>query len=170
MTALLSEDGRAGVLIHDHGDGRIEPTALFNTSGNKGAGLALFRQAIAKYGANYAECYGPVLPRLYATLGFGDDEAFPFDPAQADPRWDAKRFNHPDYHLMRLRQPAQVAAAADGGQEVPGLDLDGIIAACRAEADPEWWAAYGDEAVAAARALFGIDPPAPNPPRRGHGL
>ena len=165
MTPVLAEGGKAGVLIHDHGDGRIEPTALFNTSGSKGAGLALLRRAVAEHHANYVECYGPVLPRLYGTLGFADDETYPFDTSMAAPDWDYKRFDNPDYHIMTLRKPAQVAAAAGGGQEVPGLDLPGLTGAARAEGDPDWWAKYGDEAIAAARVAFGIDPPTASPPK-----
>src|ERR1035437_5296122 len=44
MTPLLRNDGKTGVLIHDHGDGRIEATALFNV-GPRGGGATLLREA-----------------------------------------------------------------------------------------------------------------------------
>ena len=85
MVPILAAGGKAGVLIHDHGDGRIEPTGLFNVSGNRGMGLALARLAMDKHGANYVEAYGPVLNKLYEGLGFRDTAAYAFDPSQAAP-------------------------------------------------------------------------------------
>lgn len=41
MTPILRNDGKTGVLIHDHGDGRVEATALFNV-GTKGAGATYY--------------------------------------------------------------------------------------------------------------------------------
>jgi hypothetical protein len=147
MIPVLAAGGKAGLLIHDHGDGRIEPTGLFNVSGRKGMGLALLRMAIDKHHANYVECYGPALNKMYATLGFADTDVFPFDPAQASPSWDAEKFDHPDYHLMAL--PGTVAAA----NEDDDLDLDGVRAAVAD--DP----AFSEDSWAAALAVFGITAP-----------
>ena len=154
MTPLLTPDGKAGALVHDHGDGRIELTGLFNTSGQPGMGLALGKMSVSEYGVNYAECYGPVLPEMYATAGFKDTSVFPFDPSQAAPDWDYQRFDNPSYHLMAL-PGSHVRAAASGDS---GLDLARIRD--RAEAkDPVWWAQHGDEAFAAALAVFGVTSP-----------
>ena len=151
MTPVLAAGGKAGVLIHPHGDGRVEPTALFNTSGQRGMGLALGRLAIDKYGANYAECFGPALPKMYATLGYANGAVYPFDPAEAPPGWDAVKFDSPDYHTMNLAtQDRQAIAAAN---EDDGMDLDEIReqSGCT---DEEWQAAL---------AVFGIEPPAAPP-------
>ena len=147
MTPILAAGGKAGVLVHDHGDGRIEPTGLFNVSNRKGMGLALLRLAIDKHGANYVEAYGPVLNKMYAKLGFTDSEVYPFDPSMADPAWDSQRFDSPDYHMMKL--PSQLAEPS----EDEGLDLDEVRAA--AADDPS----YSEDAWAAALAVFGIEHP-----------
>jgi hypothetical protein len=173
MTTVLAEGGKAGVAIHDHGDGRVEATAVFNTSGKPGAGLGLLRMAVDRYHVNYVECFGPVLPRLYGALGFADADVYPFDPAEEPPGWDHARFDEPDYHTMRLAEAARVAAAAGGEQ----IDVAALLAEAAA-ADPGWWAEYGDDAAAAALAVAGLAPPsgpraaAWNPaehPRIGHG-
>ena len=100
MSTFLTPDHKAGLAVHDHGDGRIEGTALFNASGRKGVASALLAQAVKSHGVNYLECFGPFLNRLYESLGFVETDHFPFDPSQAPPGWDYATFNHPDYHLM----------------------------------------------------------------------
>ena len=109
MTPLLANDGKTGVLVHDHGDGRIEATALFNTSDVRGAGLDMLRDAIANHGVNYVECFGsvkpgPSLPELYKSVGFEVTGRFPFDESQAPPSWDYAANGRPDYFTMSLRQ------------------------------------------------------------------
>jgi predicted ABC-type ATPase len=153
MTPLLAAGGKAGVLIHDHGDGRVEATALFNVSGQQGLGVGLLRKAIAEHGVNYVECFGPALPKLYGSLGFADTEKFPFDPAEEPPGWDHSRFDEPSYHLMSLA-PKRASRAG----LVAGLDLEKIRAAAQA-ADPAWWAQHGQQAWAAALAVFGVTSP-----------
>ena len=131
MVPILAAGGKAGVLIHDHGDGRIEPTGLFNVSGNRGMGLALARLAMDKHGANYVEAYGPVLNKLYEGLGFRDTAAYAFDPSQAAPEWDYPRFDHPDYHTMTLvPQEAAVpgkSVPGESGEEYAGQFSDQIL-------------------------------------------
>jgi len=156
MTPVLIAGGKAGILIHDHGDGRVEATAVFNTSGRRGAGLALLRLGVEQHGVNYVECFGPALPELYGRLGFADTDVYPFDPAQEPPGWDHARFDEPDYHLMKL-PAARQRAAADPPQT--GVDLAAAASAAEAS-DPGWWAAYGEQAWRAALAVFGVDPPA----------
>ena len=102
MVPLTTNDGQTGVIVHDHGDGRVEATALFNVSAVPGAGLKILGQAIADYGVNYVECFGPKLNQLYETLGFRDTDVFPFDLEQAPPTWNMALNDSPDYHLMRL--------------------------------------------------------------------
>ena len=101
MKLYLSKDGKAGLAVHDHGDGRIEGTALFNTGGVKNGGLAMLAHTVVHDGVNYAECYGPALNMKYETLGFKEHERFPFDPKQAAPGWDTKLFGTPDYITMK---------------------------------------------------------------------
>lgn len=106
MKLYMTPDGRAGVAVHDHGDGRIEATALFNQGGAKGAGLRLLQHAIDKGGANYVECYGPVLNKLYEKLGFEAESVSPFNPEYAAPGWDYTAFPAAtsSYYTMRLRK------------------------------------------------------------------
>ena len=137
MVPLTANDGKTGVLIHDHGDGRIEATALYNTSSVKGAGLALLKDAVADHGVNYVECYGPKLPMLYASLGFKTTEQYPFDLSQAAATWNSARFDAPDYHIMRLAAKGK-ARKARGTME-----------------DPEWEAQYGAASDIAARVCIG---------------
>lgn len=148
MTPLLSNEGKTGMLVHDHGDGRIEGTALFNTANVKGAGLALLKEAIEKHGVNYAECYGPYLPALYKTLGFETESAFDFDPTLADPKWDRAKFDEPKYHIMRLKNAPTVQQHAD--QRLSDLRRE-----VEATLDPAWVKAHGDVSWAAALALIG---------------
>lgn len=101
MRCYVSKDGTSGVALHDHGDGRVEATALFNNGGPKGAGLAMLAHAIGQ-GANYVECYGPHLNQMYEKLGFKSTNKYAFDPSMAAPGWDAAKFDSPDYHTMSL--------------------------------------------------------------------
>lgn len=101
-TLMLSNDGQTGMAVKDHGDGRIEGTALFNQGGPPGAGLAMLRLGVEAHGVNYLEAYGPVLPKLYGQLGFQVVEKSPFSPTLAPPGWDYDKFDSPDYFTMRL--------------------------------------------------------------------
>ncbi len=101
---LLADGGMAGVAVKDHGDGRIEATALFHQAGGTpGVGLALLRRSIADYGVNYGEAFMPILPKMYERVGFEVMERYPFDPEQAPAGWDRQRFDEPDYVTMRLK-------------------------------------------------------------------
>jgi 8-oxo-dGTP pyrophosphatase MutT (NUDIX family)/predicted ABC-type ATPase len=112
MKLLSTADGKTGVAIHDHGDGRIEATALYNQGGAKGAGLAILRTAVLEHGVNYVECYGPKLNELYATLGFQVESRSPFNREYAAPGWDDKRFDSPDYYTMRLPSARETIQAS----------------------------------------------------------
>lgn len=144
MTPLLAHGGHAGVLVHDHGDGRVEATGLFNRSGVKGGGLDLLRHAIQHHGVNYAEAYGPHLPKMYESLGFKTTEQHPFDKSLAHPDWDYKRFGEPDYHMMHLQNDQRREAAMKRG------DLDQVdwtdptaVAALRERIEAELLAEHG---------------------------
>ena len=52
MTPLLSNGRKTGQAIWNHGDGRIEATALFNESGIKGAGSRLLKETVDNHGVN----------------------------------------------------------------------------------------------------------------------
>lgn len=102
MKCYLSKDGKAGVAVHDHGDGRVEGTALFSRSETKGAGVAMLAHAVLQGGVNYVECYGPHLDAVYSGLGFKEQTRDPFNKEYAAPNWDYKRFGTPDYVTMKL--------------------------------------------------------------------
>ena len=104
MKALyLTPDGKAGVAVHDHGDGRVEATALFNNgSSQKGAGIALLKHAVQDAGVNYVECYGPKLNKLYEGAGFKVTSESPFNAEYAAPTWNYDKFDHPSYYTMSL--------------------------------------------------------------------
>lgn len=103
MQPLTANDGKTGLLITDHGDGRIEAMSLYNVSDVPGAGVALLRDAIENHGVNYVECYGPYLNTIYEGLGFVDSDTAAFDPSMAASDWNSERFDEPDYHMMRLQ-------------------------------------------------------------------
>jgi hypothetical protein len=112
MKALMIDaTGRAGVAVKDHGDGRIEGTALFNNGGPPRAGTTLLTEAALQHGVNYLECYsyGPNdgLERLYASLGFRTETRTPFADEYASSDWDYARHGRPDYVTMRRRTGAE---------------------------------------------------------------
>jgi len=100
MRALyLSSDGSAGIAAHDHGDGRIEGTALFSAGG--GMGQVLLRHAIRRAGVNYLECFGEGLRILYEHNGFNVESESPFDERYAPRDWNYARFGRPTYYTLR---------------------------------------------------------------------
>ena len=101
MVPILRNNGQTGVLIHDHGDGRVEATALFNV-GPKGAGSALLRDVVGSHGVNYVECLGAGLANYYSSLGFQVSSVEPFNPEKAVAGWDTTTMGTPDYYKMRL--------------------------------------------------------------------
>ncbi len=109
MKPIMNAAGTAGCVIKDHGDGRIEASALFSTA--KGEGLKILSSAIKNYGANYVECYSDkmhTLDGLYAKLGFKEVSRDPFNTEYAAPGWDYKRFpaNEMTYVTMKLPEKA----------------------------------------------------------------
>jgi hypothetical protein len=102
----LTPDGLAGIAAHDYGDGRIEGTALFNASSQRGVGRLLLQHAMNHAGVNYLECLGDVLRRLYEKSGFVVQETYPFDPTMAPPGWDEAKFGRPNYYTL-ARSPME---------------------------------------------------------------
>jgi hypothetical protein len=102
MKCYLSADGKVGMAVHDHGDGRVEGTALFNNGGGRGAGSDALRHAVRNAGVNYVECYGPKLNKLYKEVGFGIDSKSRFDRGYAASDWSFRRFDSPNYYKMKL--------------------------------------------------------------------
>lgn len=102
MKMFLSEDGKAGQAVHDHGDGRIEATALFNQGAPKGTGRKLLLHAVAHAGVNYLECYGEGLRKLYESAGFKVESSSPFNPEYAAPGWDYEKLGRPNYYTLRI--------------------------------------------------------------------
>jgi len=98
-TLIYLVSGRTGLVVIDHGDGRIEAGGLFN-GGPKGAGLALLDFAIENYGVNYVECFAP-LNRVYARIGFLTRAVSPFNWDYAPQHWHPS-LGTPDYHKMEL--------------------------------------------------------------------
>jgi len=70
MKTYLAHDGKTGIAVHDHGDGRIEGTALFNRGGPKGAGIEMLQHAVREAGVNYLEAMGDPLRDNYVKAGF----------------------------------------------------------------------------------------------------
>jgi phage-related protein (TIGR01555 family) len=105
MKLFTTPDGKAGVAVHDHGDGRVEATALFNQGGEKGAGLKLLDHVVRNAGVNYVECYGPRLNKLYESVGFKPTSENSFNPEYAANGWDYKEFDHPSYYTMSYTPP-----------------------------------------------------------------
>jgi hypothetical protein len=104
MKTFTTADGKAGIAVHDHGDGRIEGTALFNQGGPRGVGLTLLQHAIDHAGVNYVECFGEKLREKYESLGFKVDTKSAFDPQYAPKDWNYERDERPDYYTMKLKK------------------------------------------------------------------
>ena len=103
MKTYLHPTGKAGIVVKDHHDGRIEGSALFNASGIKGLGRAILKAAIDRDGINYLECYGEDLRVLYESLGFEVTDKAPFNEDWAAPNWDYEKHNHPNYYILDLK-------------------------------------------------------------------
>lgn len=153
MKPLTAHGGNTGLLVHDHGDGRVEATGLYNDGGPRGAGVDLLHHAIEHHGVNYVEAYGPHLPKLYRKAGFQTREQYPFDKELAHPDWDYGKFKSPNYHIMGLkgeRDFRRMASNDDteqhwGDPEWEAQLRAAIEAECQAEdpehaplSDPDW--------------------------------
>lgn len=101
MKTFLSADGKAGIAVHDHGDGRIEGTALFNNGSSKGAGIAMLQHAVKEGGVNYLECFGEHLRGAYEAAGFKVDTKSPFNREYAPSNWNYERDGEPNYYTLR---------------------------------------------------------------------
>lgn len=156
MKPLLANDDHTGVLVHDHGDGRVEATALFNTDGS-GQGVALLKDAVEHEGVNYVEAFGPALPKLYASLGFVESARSPFDPAQAPAGWNANTYDAPDYvHMVIPGSTAAPPTLALAASAAPSIDYAAIADEMRTEKDDDWIERYGDAAWQAMLVVGGI--------------
>ena len=100
MKTFLSKDGKAGIAVHDHGDGRVEGTALFNNGAPKGTGAALLQHAVEKAGVNYLECYGEGLRGLYEKGGFNVTSSSPFNDEYASKDWNYEKHGRPNYYTL----------------------------------------------------------------------
>ena len=100
MKTLLANDGKTGIAVHDHGDGRVEGTALFNNGGPKGAGIELLKHAIDHAGVNYLECYGEQLRQAYEKAGFAVTSSSPFNREYAAPDWNYEKHGTPNYYTL----------------------------------------------------------------------
>ena len=104
MQALyLSEDGKAGLAILDHGDGRIEATSGFNRGSTPNIVLEMLKESVNKDGVNYVEAFGP-LQHYYTKAGFEVDDVFPFDPDQAPSNWNEELHGKPNYYTMKVKK------------------------------------------------------------------
>jgi hypothetical protein len=104
MQALyVTADGKCGLAVLNHGDGRIEATGAFNNGAQKGALLDMLRDSTERDGVNYAEAFGPFLPKYYAGAGFGVENEYPFDEEQAPAGWNYEKHGRPNYYTMRLQ-------------------------------------------------------------------
>lgn len=102
MKALVTvAGGKAGIAVKDHGDGRIEGTALFNNGGPPFVGTELLRHAIKEHGVNYVECFGEDLRHKYESLGFKVATTDSFSDEHAPKDWDHARHGRPKYYTLR---------------------------------------------------------------------
>lgn len=97
---LVGGDGAAGIAVKDHGDGRIEGTALFSQGGPKGTGSELLQRAVTEHGVNYLECFGERLRSLYERSGFVVESASDFSDEYAPKDWNPEH-GRPKYYTLR---------------------------------------------------------------------
>lgn len=109
----LTNGGKTGLLVKDHGDGRVEMTGLFNGSDVRGGIRPLIEKSIAQDGVNYAECFGDDLRKKYESYGFKVQESYPFDKDQAPKDWDYKKFDHPNYYILGMDDPKVTKLASN---------------------------------------------------------
>jgi hypothetical protein len=108
-TLLLSADGKVGSAVSPTGDVQ----SVFNNSGIKGAGGAAI-EAAKTYGGRTLDAFGEPLAKIYKEHGFVETGRAPFDPAQAPPKWDAKKDGTPDVIFMALPPRAERRRTARG--------------------------------------------------------
>lgn len=105
MKALVTAaDGKVGIAVKDHGDGRIEGTALFNKGGPPRSGTELLKYAVRKHGVNYVECFGENLRGFYEGAGFKVESTSDFDEEYAPKDWDYSTHGRPKYYTMRIKE------------------------------------------------------------------
>jgi hypothetical protein len=104
LARYLSATGLSGIAVKDHGDGRIEGTALFNEGDPPGSGSVVLEHAINHAGVNYLECFGDGLRRIYERTGFVVMDRFPFNDEYAPRDWNYGLFGRPDYFTLQLRR------------------------------------------------------------------
>lgn len=114
MKRFMAPDGKSGVMVKDHGDGRIEATALFSTpDADHRSGRRLLREMMNHEGVNYAECFGPRLRGMYELLGLETHSEYPFNREYAPPAWNYD-LHDPDefpYFVLTDGDPDVEAAA-----------------------------------------------------------
>ena len=118
MRRFLSSTGKAGVAAHDHGDGRVEGTALFNAGGRDGMGQVLLRHAVKHAKVNYLECFGEGLRMLYERNGFSVMTADPFNVEYAPKNWNYEQFGRPNYYTLRRIQMPEGFAAGEATEKM----------------------------------------------------
>lgn len=155
MTPLVTNGGLTGCLIHDHGDGRVEATALFNMSGIPKSGEKMLTEAVENHGVNYVECYGPHLNTIYAKVGFDVESQTPFNAEWAAPDWNHERFDSPDYYSMRLKVEKTLQRLKMRFEDVDMAEVDGQAAK---DMGPEWTAKYGEANRKASLVALGEHP------------
>ena len=155
MTPVVTNGGLTGCLIHDHGDGRVEATALFNMSGVRGAGEAMLTEAVEHHGVNYVECYGPRLNEIYAKVGFDVVSKDAFNAEWAAPDWNHEKFDSPDYYTMRLKMEKTLRRLKMAFEDVDMSEIDGKAADAMG---PEWAAKYGEANRKASLMFLGENP------------
>jgi hypothetical protein len=118
----LSSTGLSGICANDHGDGRIEGTALFNEGDFPGAGAHMLQHAIEHAGVNYLECFGEGLRTLYGRNGFVVADSVPFNDEYAPKGWNYGLFGRPDYFTMKLRRQSMDTIPATAHERRAAVD------------------------------------------------
>lgn len=94
-------DGKVGVALIEHDDGRIEIGSLFaSPDAPDGAGRDMLRFVVRERDGNWLNNFDGPLTEFYREEGFEVVARAPFDPKFAPAGWDFDRFGTPDYVEM----------------------------------------------------------------------
>jgi hypothetical protein len=100
MIPILENDGQTGVLVWNHGDGRIEMAGGFNNSSVPGAGMDLLRRTRDQYHVNFIECFEPLDKKYAKELGFHEISRDEWNDEYAPAAWDYDKMGRPSVVYM----------------------------------------------------------------------
>lgn len=100
MIPILENDGQTGVLVWNHGDGRIEMAGGFNNSSVPGAGMDLLRRTRDQYHVNWIEAFEPLDKKYAKELGFHEISRDEWNDEYAPAAWDYDKMGRPSVVYM----------------------------------------------------------------------